>query len=75
MQTLLLPLIIGRRTQIALWEKGCYVRGRSPGKTGPPGTTGFTAVRGGAIIYIPLAHSTAFPPPTQLGQIGAGENA
>ena len=37
MQTLLLPLIIGR-TQIALWEKGCYVRGRSSGKTGPPGT-------------------------------------
>ena len=31
------PLIIGR-TQIALWEKGCYVRGRSSGKTGPPGT-------------------------------------
>ena len=27
------------RTQIALWEKGCYVRGRSSGKTGPPGTT------------------------------------
>ena len=48
MQTLLLPLIIGR-TQIALWDKGCYVRGRSSGKTGPPGTTGFTAVRGGAI--------------------------
>ena len=23
------------RTQIALWEKGCYVRGRSP-KTAPP---------------------------------------
>ena len=36
------------RTQIALWEKGCYVRGRSSGKTGPPGN-GFTPVRGGAI--------------------------
>ena len=35
MQSLLLPLIIAR-TQIALWEKGCYVRGRSSGKTGPP---------------------------------------
>ena len=43
------PLILFGRTQIALWEKGCYVRGRSPGKTGPPGN-GFTAVRGGAIM-------------------------
>ena len=48
------PLINGGRTQIALWEKGCYVRGRSSGKTGPPGN-GFTPVRGGAIsscVYI-----------------------
>ena len=44
------PLLSDARTQIALWEKGCYVRGRSSGKTGPPGTTGFTVVRGGAII-------------------------
>ena len=44
------PLLTDGRTQIALWEKGCYVRGRSSGKTGPPGTTGFTAVRGGAKI-------------------------
>ena len=45
------PLLSDVRTQIALWDKGCYVRGRSSGKTGPPGTTGFTAVRGGAINY------------------------
>ena len=43
------PLLSDGRTQIALWEKGCYVRGRSSGKTGPPGN-GFTPVRGGAKI-------------------------
>ena len=32
------PLLWHGRTQIALWERGCYVRGRSSGKTGPPGT-------------------------------------
>ena len=45
------PLLSDGRTQIALWEKGCYVRGRSSGKTGPPGN-GFTPVRGGAIIVL-----------------------
>ena len=35
-----LPLFYSHgRTQIALWERGCYVRGRSSGKTGLPGTT------------------------------------
>ena len=48
------------RTQIALWEKGCYVRGRSPGKTGPPGTTGFTAVRGGAKMIFTLLRRSLF---------------
>ena len=28
------------------------MRGRSSGKTGPPGTTGFTVVRGGAMIEV-----------------------
>ena len=34
-------------TNRAMGEEGCYVRGRSSGKTGPPGN-GFTPVRGGA---------------------------
>lgn len=37
------------RTQIALWEKGCYVRGRSSGKTGPPFSTGQARRRAGGL--------------------------
>ena len=67
------------RTQIALWEKGCYVRGRSSGKTGPPGN-GFTPVRGGAknirrigrlVIYYPIGSRVAAT--TMESRVSIGE--